>query len=423
MTASVDGVDLGSSVHVVRDPRGDVRVHAERRAALPRSTAKPDPDPRRRVGVGHAAAPGAGSCDDQLMYVRDMGLNTVRLEGKLESDHFFDEADRLGILVMPGWMCCDYWQESWKWTRRRDGDRAGVDDVAGAPDAQPPERVHVPDRQRHEARPGRPADVREGAARTPMAEPDPGVLVGRHVIGARADRREDDRPVRLGPARVLVRPRARRAAPTGFNTETSAGSRSRELENLRRMLSPDELTRALDGAADAAVPRRRRRQRLQDVPHLRPGDDGADGRADEPRRLRRKAQVMAYENERAMFEAFSRNKYASTGVIQWMLNNAWPSLHWNLFDWFLEPNGSTFGAKIANEPLHVQYSYDDRSVAVVNQTLERRDGVDGGCAGVRPGRATSGGARAPRSMWRPTASCASSACRSRRTSRRRTSWS
>ncbi len=88
-----------------------------------------------------------------------------------------------------------------------------------------------------------------------------------------------------------------------------------------------------------------------------------------------KSQVMAYENERAMYEAFSQNKYDSTGVIQWMLNNAWPSLHWNLFDWFLEPNGSSFGAKIANEPLHIQYSYVDRSVAVVNQTLQDATGL------------------------------------------------
>ncbi len=58
-----------------------------------------------------------------------------------------------------------------------------------------------------------------------------------------------------------------------------------------------------------------------------------------------------------------------------MLNNAWPSLHWNLFDWFLEPNGSTFGAKIANEPLHVQYGYDDRSVAVVDQTPDDATGL------------------------------------------------
>ena len=38
-----------------------------------------------------------------------------------------------------------------------------------------------------------------------------------------------------------------------------------------------------------------------------------------------KAQVMAYDGERAMFEAYGANKYRSTGVIQWMLNNAWPS--------------------------------------------------------------------------------------------------
>ena len=95
---------------------------------------------------------------------------------------------------------------------------------------------------------------------------------------------------------------------------------------------------------------------------------------------------MAYENERAMFEAFSRNKYRSTGVIQWMLNNAWPSLHWNLFDWFLEPNGSTFGAKVANEPLHVQYGYDDRSVAVIDQTPDDATGLTVQARGVRPSR-------------------------------------
>src|ERR1035438_903968 len=80
----------------------------------------------------------------------------------------------------------------------------------------------------------------------------------------------------------------------------------------------------------------------------------------------RKAQVMAYEGHRAMFEAFGRNKYTSTGVIQWMLNNAWPGMIWHLYDWYLRPGGSYFGAKKACEPLHVQYSYDDRSIVVVN---------------------------------------------------------
>jgi exo-1,4-beta-D-glucosaminidase len=49
-----------------------------------------------------------------------------------------------------------------------------------------------------------------------------------------------------------------------------------------------------------------------------------------------------------------------------MLNNAWPGLIWHLYDWYLRPGGSYFGAKKANQPLHVQYSYDDRSVVVVN---------------------------------------------------------
>ena len=68
-----------------------------------------------------------------------------------------------------------------------------------------------------------------------------------------------------------------------------------------------------------------------------------------------------------MFEAYTRNKYRSTGVIQWMLNNAWPSMIWHLFDWYLRPGGGFFGTQKACEPLHVMYSYDDRSVVVTNQ--------------------------------------------------------
>ena len=67
-----------------------------------------------------------------------------------------------------------------------------------------------------------------------------------------------------------------------------------------------------------------------------------------------------------MFEAFGRNKYGSTGLIQWMLNNAWPSMIWHLYDFYLRPGGTYFAAKRGCEPLHIQYSYDDASVVVVN---------------------------------------------------------
>src|SRR5215472_850874 len=52
---------------------------------------------------------------DQFRYVRDMGLNTIRLEGKLETEDFFNLADERGILVMAGWCCCDHWEHWAKW--------------------------------------------------------------------------------------------------------------------------------------------------------------------------------------------------------------------------------------------------------------------------------------------------------------------
>jgi len=54
--------------------------------------------------------------DAQLDYAEHMGLNTIRLEGKLEPDHFFDETDRRGLLVIAGWCCCDHWEHWDKWT-------------------------------------------------------------------------------------------------------------------------------------------------------------------------------------------------------------------------------------------------------------------------------------------------------------------
>jgi exo-1,4-beta-D-glucosaminidase len=84
---------------------------------------------------------------------------------------------------------------------------------------------------------------------------------------------------------------------------------------------------------------------------------------------------MEYDSERAMFEAYSKNKYTSTGVIQWMLNNAWPSMIWHLYDYYLDTGGGYFGAKKACEPLHIQYAYDDHSAVVINSTYADAAGL------------------------------------------------
>ena len=61
-----------------------------------------------------------------------------------------------------------------------------------------------------------------------------------------------------------------------------------------------------------------------------------------------------------MFEAFVANKHKATGVIQWMYNSAWPKLWWQLYDYYLQPNGAFYGARKAGEPVHLIYNYGNR---------------------------------------------------------------
>jgi exo-1,4-beta-D-glucosaminidase len=114
---------------------------------------------------------------------------------------------------------------------------------------------------------------------------------------------------------------------------------------------------------------------------LAPFDTALSARYGAPRDLAdyvAKSQLENYDNARAQFEAFNAHMDAakpSTGVIYWMLNNAWPSLHWHLYDYFLNPAGAYFGAKKANEPVHIQYSYDTRTIMLVNHTLTSEHGL------------------------------------------------
>ena len=91
------------------------------------------------------------------------------------------------------------------------------------------------------------------------------------------------------------------------------------------------------------------------------------------------AQVQNYETQRSEFEAYidhSTNKDApSTGVVYWQLNKGWPTLLWDLYNNDYDQAGSYFGAKKANEPLHVLYTYDDGTVSVDNVGERDRHGL------------------------------------------------
>jgi len=81
----------------------------------------------------------------------------------------------------------------------------------------------------------------------------------------------------------------------------------------------------------------------------------------------RKGQIMNYESARGMFEAYGRNKYSATGITTWKYDAAWPAwMTWQYVDWYLRVGGAYYAAKKACEPIHVQYSYDDDSIWVVN---------------------------------------------------------
>jgi exo-1,4-beta-D-glucosaminidase len=82
-----------------------------------------------------------------------------------------------------------------------------------------------------------------------------------------------------------------------------------------------------------------------------------------------KAQAANYEAIRPMFEAFGANKPRTTGVVQWMLNGAWPKLYWQLYDYYLMPTGAFYGAKKASQPQNLVYDYANRGIVLVNDTL------------------------------------------------------
>ncbi|MBI4556522.1 MAG: hypothetical protein HY706_02980 [Candidatus Hydrogenedentes bacterium] len=85
----------------------------------------------------------------------------------------------------------------------------------------------------------------------------------------------------------------------------------------------------------------------------------------------KKGQLLNYESARGMFEAYARNKYSAMGITTWKYDAAWPaSPTWQYVDWYLQAGGAYYGAQKACEALHVQYSYDDHSIYVVNSLYQ-----------------------------------------------------
>ena len=89
-----------------------------------------------------------------------------------------------------------------------------------------------------------------------------------------------------------------------------------------------------------------------------------------------KMQLLNASGYRAIFEAAGHKLSETGGVMLWKLNAAFPSVIWQIYDWYLEPNAGYYFVQNACEPVHVQLNYDDSSVAVVNRSYSGKSDLD-----------------------------------------------
>jgi len=306
----------------------------------------------------------------ELAYVKHMNLNTIRLEGKLGGEDLFDLADEMGILVMAGWQCCDFWQKPDKWTAQdHEIANASLYSQISRLRAHPSVFVWLNGSDEMPS-PDVEKDFLAVLKERDWVEP---------VLNSAADRTSTvsgpsgvkmTGPYDYVPPEYWYLDKNRLGGAFGFNTETGPGAAVPGLESIRRTL-PRQSWWPIDEqwTYHAAS------SKFAQYNNFGAGMAATYGPATSLEDYVLKAQVMAYDGERAMFEAYGAGKYRSTGVIQWMLNNAWPSFFWHLYDYYLVPGGGYFGARKANEPLHIQYRYDDGKVVVVNSTLTGYQGL------------------------------------------------
>lgn len=86
-----------------------------------------------------------------------------------------------------------------------------------------------------------------------------------------------------------------------------------------------------------------------------------------------KAQLVNANSYRAIFESAESKLNQTGGVMLWKLNAAWPSVIWQIYDWYLEPNAGYYYIQKACEPLHIQLNLNDSTVAVINRQYRDRD--------------------------------------------------
>lgn len=309
-------------------------------------------------------------------YAVHMNLNAIRMEGFWGSDeHLYNLCDEKGILVMVGFSC------QWEWKGIFGGN---YEDKYGC--------IVTPDQMDVAARSWNDQIVwlrnhpsiflwLYGSDKWPRPELETkylAVLKEQDPTRPYAQSAKEWKSEITGPTGMKMRGPYDYVPPAywyidtsyggafGFNTETGPGPQVPVLESLEKMIPKDSLWPIGSSWLYHAA-----RGKFHNLDAYNSAMNERLGQPNDLKDYLRKAQYMNYEGMRAMFEAFEANRPEATGIIQWMYNASWPKLWWQFYDYYLMPTGALYGARVANEPLHIFYDYGHQAVDVMNNTAKK----------------------------------------------------
>lgn len=312
--------------------------------------------------------------EQEIRLYRDMNMNIVRSEGKMEDDHFYELCDKYGLLVMSGWMCCGAWQypENWDAAKRASA-MASDSSVMLWLRNRPSMMVWL----NGSDMPPRDTSVERDYLKIEKALKWPNPVIS--TANESKSKVSGYSGVKMAGPYEWVPPIYWETDSTqkfggtySFATEISPGPSIPPYESLIKFIPKDSLwfdTPTWNYHTGTG-------HNFITTKWFNAALEGRYGKAKDIHDYIAKAQAQNYEAHRAMMEAYGLRKYhTATGVVQWMGSNPWPGLIWHTYDYYLYPAGTYFGMKKALEPLHIMYSYAHNEVYITNSLLEKFTGL------------------------------------------------
>jgi beta-galactosidase/beta-glucuronidase len=88
-----------------------------------------------------------------------------------------------------------------------------------------------------------------------------------------------------------------------------------------------------------------------------------------------KTQLMNAIGYQGIFEAAGHKLNDIGGIMLWKLNAAFPSVVWQVYDWYLQPNAGYYFIQNACEPVHIQLNLNNKKATVLNRTYKPVSGI------------------------------------------------